>query len=162
MNTSLQKQLNTTPEKHLTLEEVGKISSVYLNEGRKKDDWEILDVTVEGRSLTSRLRMCSTFVSPTDPAGFHLTIFSTLEFLSQLTIIYGHVWAGYTEKTREGWMVETSITCRQPIRDPENIQVHMDVVGIKRIRDKILAITQSQVFDDQGGLFEARLKGFMS
>lgn len=42
--------------------------------------------------------MNSTFVSATDTGGFHLTIFSASEFLSQLAIIYGHIGNGLTEK----------------------------------------------------------------
>ncbi len=106
--------------------------------------------------------MKSRYISPTDPSGFHLTIFSTLEFLSQLTIIYAHVWAGYAEKSKEGWMIDSSITSKRAVRDPENIIVHMEVKSIKKIGDKMMAITQSRVSDDQGGLFEARLKGFLS
>jgi hypothetical protein len=35
--------------------------------------------------------MKSTLVSPTDASGFHLTIFSASEFMSQSAIYYGHV-----------------------------------------------------------------------
>ena len=149
-------------EKQLTLEEIAALSSLYLNEGRKKESWEILEVNVEDRILTARVRMRSTFVSPTDPGGFHLTVFSTLEFLSQLMIIHGHVLANREEKTQEGWMLECSISSRHPIRDPENIQVRMEAVSIKVVREKILATTRSLVSDDGGGLFEARLKAFLS
>ncbi len=48
--------------------------------------------------LKAKLRMNSTFVSATDTGGFHLTIFSAYEFLSQLAIIYGHIGNGLTEK----------------------------------------------------------------
>ena len=45
--------------------------------------------------------MRSAYVSGTDAGGFHLTIFSALEFASQLMIVYGHVWAGLEKKVRD-------------------------------------------------------------
>lgn len=148
-------------KKILSQEEIARLSSVYLNEGRKQDAWELSHIEIEDKILTARIKMRSHYISPTDPNGFHLTIFSTLEFLSQLTIIYAHVWAGYTEKTREGWMIASSISSKQTIRDPENIQVRMEVASIKKVGENILAVTSSRVFDSSG-LFEARLKGFLS
>lgn len=153
--------MSVSNKKILSQEDISRLSSEYLNEGRKLEDWEITYVEIEEKTLTARVRMRSHFISPTDSSGFHLTIFSTLEFLSQLTIIYGHVWAGLIDKTMEGWMIECSISSKRPIRDPENIEVRMEVSSIKKLGDNILAITNSQV-TDSGGLFEARLKGFLS
>ncbi len=90
----------------LSAAEIEKLSSHYLNDGRKQESWKIEQVEISGDLLNATLSMSSTYVSDTDEHGFHLTIFSTLEFLSQLMIIYGHNWAGLDEKTREGWMVE--------------------------------------------------------
>jgi hypothetical protein len=153
--------MSSLGKKILSTEEINKLSSVYLNEGIKQEGWEITHVEIEGNILTARIRMKSQYVSPTDTSGFHLTIFSTLEFLSQLTIIYAHVWAGLTEKTREGWMIECSVTSGQTIRDPNNIEVNMEVISIKKVGENILAVTKSRVFDSTGQ-FEARLKGFLS
>ncbi|MFZ2727720.1 MAG: hypothetical protein WAX77_15820 [Methylococcaceae bacterium] len=154
--------MNSAIEKTLSHEEITQLSSVYLNEGRKQENWEIVAITIKGKQLTARLKMSSYYTSATDEAGFHLTIFSTLEFLSQLTIIYAHVWAGYNKKTREGWMVESQIVSKYAIRNPEAIFVNMEVASIKKRGENILAITQSKITDNQGGLFEARLKGFLS
>ena len=148
-------------KKKLNPEEIARLSSAYLNEGRAKEAWEISHIEIEDKILTARIRMRSCYTSPTDPEGFHLTIFSTLEFLSQLMIIYVHVWAGYTKKTKEGWMVDCSISSKHAIRDPENIQVRMEVTSIKKVQDNILIVTKSRV-SDSNGLFEARLKGFLS
>ena len=147
--------------KILTQDEIKRLSSVYLSTGRKQEIWEISHVEIEDNVLTARIIMRSYYISSTDSGGFHLTIFSTLEFLSQLIIIYAHVWAGLTDKTREGWMIESSISSKRMIRDPENIQVRMEVSSIKKLGANILAVTESQVFDSTG-LFEARLKGFLS
>jgi hypothetical protein len=105
--------------------------------------------------------MTSFFVSPTDPGGFHLTIFSTQEFLAQLANIYLHLAAGFETKERETWMRERTVTSRKTIRDPENIQVEMDFFGLKKIGDGVISMANCRVFDNDGGLFTARLKGLL-
>ena len=137
------------------------MSSVYLNERGTHDVWEITHVEIEDRILTARVRMRSYFTSPTDPEGFHLPMYPPIEFISQLMIIYVHVWAGLTEKTQEGWMIESSFASKRAIRDPENIQVRMDVTSIRNVKGKIYIIAESKVFD-QDGLFEARMKCILS
>lgn len=149
-------------ERRLSAEELRRICSPYLTEGRKSEQWEIVEVTVAERSLHARIRMRSTYISATDAAGFHLTIFSALEFLSQLTIIYACVWAGYEEKLQEAWMIESAIRVRDAIRDAHDIRVDMDVAAIRKVGDRMLAVTDSRIRGGSGGLFEARLKGFMA
>lgn len=141
--------------------EISALSSVYIDEGVKKDAWEIYEIGISGPILKARIRMKSFFVSPTDPGGFHLTIFSTQEFLAQLANIYLHVAAGFEKKERETWMRESTITSRKTIRDAENIQVEMDFFGLKKIGDGVASMANCRVFDDEGGLFTARLKGLL-
>jgi len=150
--------------KSLTRSEIENYASHYLNQGRNRDRWEIseVNINIEDKHLTARVRMTETYVSATDSAGFHLTIFTILEFLSQLSIIYGHVWAGHTEKTSEGWLLETSVRTRKAIRDSENICVEMDALSIRKVGENIIGKNRCRVFDDQGGLFEAELKCFLS
>ena len=145
----------------LSQQQLAGFASSYLNEGRKQESWELVSVDIDGKLLEAHIRMRSRYISPTDPDGFHLTIFSTLEFLSQLTIIHAHVLAGYTQKTREGWMVESSIKSKQAVRDPENIRVRMEVASFRTFKHHIIATTKSRVYDEQGS-FEATLKGFLS
>lgn len=147
--------------KILTTEEISKLSSHYLNEGRKSESWRIDSVEMQGKSLTAHVSMTSTYVSQTDVYGFHLTIFSTLEFLSQLMIIYGHVWAGLSEKTQEGWMVESSIRTTRAIRNPQDIRVDMEA-SVKKVGMHLYGVAECKVTDDQGGLFEVTMKGFLS
>ncbi|MDJ0520238.1 MAG: hypothetical protein QNJ74_29625 [Trichodesmium sp. MO_231.B1] len=59
--------------------------------------------------------MNSTFVSITDADAFHLTICSTSEFLSQLAIIYRHIWNWLTEKTFEAWVIESNFSYKKAI-----------------------------------------------
>jgi hypothetical protein len=153
--------MSSPVKKHLNSKEITKFSSHYLNEGRKQENWEIVHIDIDGKILTAHVHMRSRYISKTDSSGFHLTIFSTLEFLSQLLIIYAHVWAGLPKKTREGWMIESSIRSKSSVRDPENIHVRMEVASIRKVKNNILAVTHSKVFDDSGS-FEATLKGFLA
>jgi hypothetical protein len=148
-------------QKRLGPGEIGALSSRYIDEGVKKDAWEIVEIDIAGAILKARIRMTAFFVSPTDPGGFHLTIFSTQEFLAQLANIYLHLAAGYETKSRETWMRECAISSRKVIRDPENILVEMDFFGQKQLGDSLAAMARCRVYDDQGGLFTARLKGLL-
>ena len=147
--------------KHLGPKEIAALSSPYIDVGVKQDAWEILKVDVDGAKLEARIRMTSFFVSPTDPGGFHLTIFSTQEFLAQLANILLHVAAGHETKTHETWMRECAISSRKVIRDPENIRVNMEIVSLKNLGDALAGVVSCRVYDDQGGLFTARLKGLL-
>lgn len=151
----------TAHKKRLTHEEINKLSSPYLRDGKRHDVWEITDITVEEKTMVAHIRMRSTYTSPTDKGGFHLTILSTLEFLSQLMMIFVHVWAGYPEKTKEGWMIKSDINCKRAIRDSQHIEVRMKITSIRKVQDKVLIVTKSEVSDKEG-LFEATLKGLLS
>lgn len=146
----------------LNTDDIQKLSSHYLYHGRKEESWKINSVSVEAEKLNAHISMTSTYLSGTDQHSFHLTIFSALEFLSQLMIIYAHVWSGRDEKKREGWMVESTTKSVHAIRDPKNIQVKMSVHKIKERGKNLYCIADYKVSDSQGGLMEVRLKGFLS
>ena len=148
-------------EVNLGKTEIADLSSNYIDEGVKVDAWEILNIHISGRLLKAEIGMVSYFVSPTDPDGFHLTIFSTQEFLAQLANIYLHIVAGFKTKCHETWMRECAITSRKVIRNPEKIFVEMDFKSLKKIQDTVISIASCRVYDDQGGLFTARLKGML-
>lgn len=142
--------------------EIAKLSSHYLNDGRKQESWQIEQVEISDNLLNATLSMSSTYVSDTDEHGFHLTIFSTLEFLSQLMIIYAHNWAGMNEKIREGWMVESHTKTVRAIRNPNAINVEMKVDKMRKRGENLYCAADFCVTDDQDGLFEVQLKGFLS
>lgn len=144
----------------MTRTEIAKLASPYLKEEKRHDVWEIADIVIEDKTLIAHIRMRSHYTSPSDKSGFHLTILSTLEFLSQLMLIFVQVWGGYTEKTKEGWMLESSISCKRAIRDPENIEVCMNLASIKKVKGSIIAVTKSKV-SDKNGRFEATLKALL-
>lgn len=148
-------------DKILSRLDIDNLSSLYLREGRKKESWEIVHAVINNDTLHARVRMTSWFISATDFDGFHLPFLTALEFLSQFNIIYMHVWAGLSEKNRECWLIESSIKCLEVIRDPENIDVVMHVDRIKQVNNKILITTSASISDGKG-LYEVKLKGFMS
>ena len=148
-------------ELNLGRTEIADLSSSYIDEGVKLDAWEIKNINISGKLLKAEVGMVSFFVSPTDPEGFHLTIFSTQEFLAQLANIYLHVAAEFKTKCRETWMRECTITSRKVIRNPEKIYVEMDFFSLKKIQDTVVSMAKCRVYDDQGGLFTARVKGLL-
>lgn len=142
--------------------EIAAFASPYLTEGRRQEAWRIDDVVIEGERLEARVAMTSTYVSATDAHGFHLTAFSALEFVSQLVIIYGHVWAGLDRKTREGWLLEASIRTADAIRNPDRIDVTIVTKSVRRVRDNVLGVSEFTVSDGGGGTFTGRIKSFLA
>ena len=147
--------------KTYSIDDVNAISSHYLKEGRRQESWEIQSIEIDRRMLRASVKMTSLYISGTD-SGFHLTIFATLEFVSQLMIIYAHDWAGLPEKRREGWMVESTARAVRQICNPEDIRVEMNVRQMRRHGEHLICIADFRVTDDANGLFEINLKGFLS
>jgi hypothetical protein len=154
--------MNPLPQQHLGPDEIAKLSSKYIDAGVKQESWRIKSVDVEGPHLRAEICMERTFVSPTDPGGFHLTIFATQEFLAQLSNIYLHLLAGSTVKNRETWMRESAITARSAIRDRNKILVEMHFFSVRKVRNTVYAKANCKVFDEGGGSFTAKLAGIMS
>ena len=142
--------------------DIKKFLSPYLSEGRKQESWQIDEITIDGDHVDARFSMTSTYLSDTDENGFHLTIFTALEVASQLMIICGHLWAGLTEKSMEAWMVESSVRTVRSIRKPSNIHVEMEVKKARKRGENLFGVAEYRITDEQGGLFEVTLKGFLS
>lgn len=145
----------------LSVEQIKNFSSTLISEGRPAELWEIRSVEIEGDQLNADISMVSTFNSPTDTKGFHLSIFSALEMVSQLMLIYCHHWAGYEKKTKEGWMVESHLRCKQAIRSTEKIHLAMRCTNIRRMKDKVYSSYVTTITDEMDGLFEAKTKSFL-
>jgi hypothetical protein len=150
------------PSARLGPDEIAAFLSPYLAEGRRQEVWRIEEVTIDGQRLEARVDMTHVYESASDPHGFHLTAFSTLEFVSQLVIIYGHVWAGLDKKTREGWLLEASIRTEKAIRARDGIQVTVLTKSIRKVRDNLIGTFEFTVADGLGGSFSGRLKAFLS
>ena len=146
----------------LHAEQLRNISSDYLRQGRRQEVWDIVWVEVSENRLQAQVRMLSHYQSATDSHGFHLSSFATLEFVSQLFIIYGHVLAGLTEKKQEAWMMESAIVCRKAIRTADDIRVDMDFRTLKKIGDRMLGTAKARIWDEAGGEFTAEVKALLA
>jgi hypothetical protein len=154
--------MNPLLQQHLGPAQIAKLSSKYIDAGVKQESWRIKSIDVDGAHLRAEISMERTFVSPTDPGGFHLTIFATQEFLAQLSNIYLHLLAGSTVKDRETWMRESAITARSAIRNRNKILVEMHFFSVRKLRSTVYAKANCRVFDEGGGSFTAKLAGIMS
>lgn len=155
-------EINVPKSIKLRDDQIRHFYSDYLINGRRQESWSIEYVEIEGMELKSLIRMDNVYLSSTDKNKFHLTIFSALEFLSQLMIIYGHVWAGLTSKSQEGWMVDSEIRALKAIRNPHAIQVEMKMTKPRKRGDTLICMSEYVLTDDGGGRFEGRLTGFLS
>jgi len=155
-------EINAPKLIHLRDDQIRHFYSDYLINGRRQESWLIEYVEIEDLTLKSSIRMSDIYLSGTDENKFHLTIFSALEFLSQLMIIYGHVWAGLSSKSQEGWMVDSEIRALKAIRNPHAIQVEMKMSKTRKRGKTLMCMSEYVLTDDGGGRFEGRLTGFLS
>ncbi len=145
--------------KRLSTETLDAISSAYLREGRRQEAWALQWVEIDGEYLYANIAMTSLY---TTPDKFHLTIFATLEFASQLMIVYAHDWAGLDAKKREGWMVESRTRTVRAINNATDIRVTMHARRMHKRGEHLYCEADYTVTDAADGLFEVTLKGFLS
>lgn len=147
--------------KRLGPDDLVPISSPYLSGGRRDESWTIDWVEIGEDKLQAAVLINSPYISASDAGGFHVTIFSALEVVSQLLIVYMHVWAGLEEKVREVWMVESQTRSIEAIRD-RTISVEMQATKMRKVGARIYSTVQFRVKGSSGGLFEISLKCFLS
>ncbi len=154
--------MNKSLSKRLLPSEIARFSSRYLTEERRRESWRIDEIEIQDDRLTARVSVQNGYCSSTDGNRFHLSLMTAMEFLSQLMIVYAHVWSGLSEKTREGWMVESTTRTVRAIRNSDLIRVEMTVPTMRKRGDHLYCIADYRLTDEQGGLFEVRIKGFLS
>jgi hypothetical protein len=154
--------MNTKHSIRLGSTDIIALSSPYLAGGRKLESWRIDEVTIDNKKLTAMVSMRSVYLSGTDSHGFHLSCITALEFVSQLQIIFMHVWAGIQKKTQEVWMIETNIKTIHPILNQDKINIEMQCEKIRKTGDKYYCTAHHKITDNQGGLFEIWIKALMS
>lgn len=81
------------------------LMSPYIGAGQKAESWRFDWVELCGHDVKAQARMDQYYCSATDNARFHLSMFTALEMISQLLIIFGHRYEGLETKTREAWLV---------------------------------------------------------
>ena len=148
--------------KKLSSELISKYNSTYISEGRKKESWNLDNVEIDDNAINADVSMSSIYISPSDKTGFHLSIFTALEFVSQLIIIYFHIWAELAEKTQEAWMIESTISYKKAIRCSSNIKVRIKVCNIKKVGKKLYAVVNFDITDHLGGKFVGKIKAFIA
>ena len=132
--------MSTQLNRHLKTDDIKKFASDYISHGIRQECWQ------------------SHYTSGQDDLGFHLSSFSAKEFSAQLMVLYVHVQQGFSEKTREVWVVEGRIRCLRPIRNSSRIEVNMTMLAVRQRGDKAFCIADFLVSDDQGGLFKITMK----
>lgn len=146
----------------LSSDEVLDISSDYIREGRLFESWKINEVIINGTNASMDVSMVSVYPQGSSRENFHLSIYLAEEMASQLMIIYGHVWAGLTEKKGEVWMLESHTKSIRPITNAEHIKIEMDVPRMRKRGQTIFGIGNYRITDGNNGLIELEQKGMLS
>lgn len=141
---------------------IEKTSSNYIKNDKKIEEWDVLWVDVTDDCLSAEVEMTNYCRSAADNDEFHLSYFTGLEIVSQLQIIFMHVWAGMQEKTKEVWMIECNMKSHRPIKDPASIKFEMKAIKIRKRGDVYYCTAEHKVTDSTGGLFEVWIKALMS
>jgi hypothetical protein len=146
----------------LSSNDVKNISSDYIREGRLYECWKINEVIIEDGKAIMDASMIRVYPPGSSKKDFHLSIYLAEEMASQLMIIYGHIWAGLTEKKDEVWMLESHTKSIRPIINAEYIRIEMDVSRIRKRGQTIFGIGNYRITDDNDGLIELQQKGILS
>jgi hypothetical protein len=141
--------------------QIARLCSPYLAGGKKTESWEIWELEIDGPEVRATARMTEYLLSPADGNRFHLSFITAMEMVSQLTIVYLHHKAGLTEKSREVWVSESSNRFVKPVRNPDRIDLQMQVSKLKRRGDTFFSIADYRVTDDEGGLLHYWGKAFL-
>ena len=116
----------------LESDQIRELSSGYLGSGFAQDGYEFKTVEIRGKTASAVAQMTSYGISPTDPAGYHLSVNTAFLMIGQLIVIHGHKFCGFSKKEVEVWVREYSVVHRQPVRDPKNIAVSVTLEGFRR------------------------------
>jgi len=154
--------MDLTKKIHLNSDEVISISSDYIRNGRQFESWKLDEIIVEEKTAIMTASMLSIYPSITDTNKFHLSIFIAEEMVSQLIIIYLHIWSGKTKKTQEVWLKESSTKSIRSIRAMNNIKVEMNIETIRKRAETIFCIANYKITDENNGLLELKQKVILS
>lgn len=134
-------------------EEYMPMTSEYLRIGRRPEIWHINWVEWNGHKLLASTRLEGGVPSKTDNNRFHVSILAAREMEAQLAIIAIHLKLGLSEKKTEVWNLETNEVCKSAITDPNDVRFAIDVITKTTSKGKTLALINSTISDQFGGLF---------
>ncbi len=120
--------------KSLTETEFHPLASPYLDGGIAQDRFKIKKIDIDGTKITALVDMISTYASPTDTEGFHLSSPLAEMMLAQIGIIHGSYILGYQKKETEVFMKKIEKEFKEPIRSQKNIKFEMEITASKRSR----------------------------
>lgn len=99
--------------------------SAYVLRDYQDEEWTIRSLEQEGDQFFAVADLLGISISPTDPAGFHLSISSAGKIAGLLEMAAALILLEQTEKNVEMWFVESHYKCLAPIRSPVGVSLHM-------------------------------------
>jgi hypothetical protein len=102
------------------------LSSPYLNRGLREDEHEVSRVEIRNKHIRATCCLPNYYLSPTD-TSFHMSLLNAGALTSQVGIIHCLRLNGYRTKPFEIWMNDFTITFVRPVRDPQRIDIEMEV-----------------------------------
>ncbi len=143
--------------RRLPEQEIASLCSSYIGNGRGDDKWQFDEIHSDGVSMRGKIAFSAFNVSPSDPKGFHLSVFSALEIASQMTIILAHNHLGLIEKTKEVWLSGCSLKFFKSIRSSTEISGEAKL-RIRKFNGVHVFVTDVHLRDANGGHFSGVLK----
>ena len=102
------------------------LSSPYLSRGLSQDEHGISRVEIRNKHIRATCCLPNYYLSPTD-TSFHMSLLNAGALTSQVGIIHCLRLNGYRTKPFEIWMNDFMITFIRPVRDPQRIDVEMEI-----------------------------------
>ena len=110
-------------------EELKPFYSPYIMDGGQNQDVIRIDeVAIEGRLCKAKCSFESYFTSPTD-TSFHLSLQRSVDLITQVAIIHALKLTGHEKKEVEIWCPEINLSLVRPQRDPNDIQITMELLS---------------------------------
>lgn len=140
--------------------ELSPFQSAYLHGGKAREIWSITQVTVQGDHARALVDIHNPFLSPTDQRTFHLSVYTAMEFCTEVILVYAYTTLALPLKAEEAWMKECQCRLIRPIRAYEGISVEMRASSFRFIQGTAYCHGVFRITDAMDGLFEIELKGF--
>lgn len=138
------------------------VRSPYIDTGYKDDSFEITHLMFNDSEVIAKCRMTQYYVSGTDDAGFHLSVFTAIAIVGQLSIIHAHAANDIWRKDYEALLGKLDIEFHRPIRTPDEISMKMRIIDkqLKPSRSKkdLNRAAYTWVYDIEQGAFTGQLK----
>ena len=149
--------VNCETLRRATREDYEPLSSTYLKEGYKNDDFQLTNVMVGKRIIIGSVKV-NRFFPPMD-GEFHLSAAMAMIWISQLGTVYSFLDTNVPKKDREIYLRYFSMKCRKRIVELNEILLEVEITS-KAERDG--KIHYRSKFDIDVGSFLGEASWFMS